>query len=196
MLASLFLTVIDALVSLFTGMLLMRFVMQWQRVTFRNPLGQFVLATTDWLVVPVRRVIPGLFGFDMASLLPAWILQALVVFLTLMVRGSLGLMDPLGLVLVVWGVGLLGVAKTVLYLVMGVVLMSAVFSWVNPHAPLAGVVYALSEHALLGLTGDHPENPTFSLPCREVFARGQRRIEVLGPMLEDEAAAPHAGFWG
>ena len=58
------------------------------------------------------------------------------------------------------------------------------------------VVYALSEHALLGLTGDHPENPTFSLPCREVFARGQRHIEVLGPMLEDEAAAPHAGFWG
>jgi len=57
------------------------------------------------------------------------------------------------------------------------------------------VVYALSEHKLLGLTGDHPENPTFALPCREVFARGQRRIEVTGPCLEDEAAAAHAGFW-
>lgn len=57
------------------------------------------------------------------------------------------------------------------------------------------VVYALSEHALLGLTGDHPENPTFALPCREVFARGQRRIEVVGPALEAEAAAAHAGFW-
>lgn len=57
------------------------------------------------------------------------------------------------------------------------------------------VVYALSEHRLLELTGDHPENPTFSLPCREVFARGQRRIEVSGPRLEEEAAAPHAGFW-
>ncbi|WP_454711137.1 nucleoside deaminase [Cupriavidus nantongensis] len=57
------------------------------------------------------------------------------------------------------------------------------------------VVYALSEHKLLGLTGDHPENPTFSLPCREVFARGQRKVEVVGPVLEDEAAAPHAGFW-
>ena len=57
------------------------------------------------------------------------------------------------------------------------------------------VVYALSEHALLGLTGAHPENPTFSLPCREVFARGQREIEVLGPMLESEAAAAHEGFW-
>ncbi|MCY1224682.1 tRNA-specific adenosine deaminase [compost metagenome] len=57
------------------------------------------------------------------------------------------------------------------------------------------VVYALSEHALLGLTGAHPENPTFSLPCREVFARGQREIAVLGPMLESEAAAAHEGFW-
>jgi len=57
------------------------------------------------------------------------------------------------------------------------------------------VVYALSEHKLLGLTGDHPENPTFALPCREVFARGQRPVEVAGPYLEDEAAVPHHGFW-
>ncbi|RQO33470.1 nucleoside deaminase [Herminiimonas sp. KBW02] len=57
------------------------------------------------------------------------------------------------------------------------------------------VVYALSEHNLLGLTGDHPENPTFSLPCREVFVRGQRQVEVVGPLLEDEAAKVHEGFW-
>ena len=63
--------------------------------------------------------------------------------------------------------------------------------WTN----IGRVVYALSEHALLGLTGDHPENPTFSLPCREVFARGQRRVEVVGPLLEQEAAAPHVDFW-
>jgi tRNA(Arg) A34 adenosine deaminase TadA len=63
--------------------------------------------------------------------------------------------------------------------------------WCN----IGRVVYALSEHALLGLTGDHPENPTFSLPCREVFARGQRKVDVAGPFLEDEAAQPHLGFW-
>lgn len=59
------------------------------------------------------------------------------------------------------------------------------------------VVYAMSEEMLLGLTGDHPENPTLSLPCREVFARGQRKVEVVGPLpeLEAEAAAPHIGFW-
>jgi tRNA(Arg) A34 adenosine deaminase TadA len=57
------------------------------------------------------------------------------------------------------------------------------------------VVYALSEERLLELTGNHPENPTLSLPCREVFARGQRAIEVAGPLLEEEAEAPHEGFW-
>jgi tRNA(Arg) A34 adenosine deaminase TadA len=57
------------------------------------------------------------------------------------------------------------------------------------------VVYALSERRLLELTGDHPENPTFSLPCREVFARGQRTIAVSGPHLEDEAAEAHRDFW-
>ena len=62
-------------------------------------------------------------------------------------------------------------------------------------AGIGHVVYGAEETALLALTGDHPENPTLSLPCREVFARGQRRVEVLGPMLEDEAAAPHHGFW-
>ena len=57
------------------------------------------------------------------------------------------------------------------------------------------VVYALSEAHLKNYTGDDPENPTLALPCREVFAHGQRPIEVLGPALEDEAGAAHQGFW-
>jgi tRNA(Arg) A34 adenosine deaminase TadA len=57
------------------------------------------------------------------------------------------------------------------------------------------VVYALSETRLLSLTGNHPENPTLSLPCREVFASGQHPVAVVGPLLEDEAAEAHEGFW-
>ncbi len=63
--------------------------------------------------------------------------------------------------------------------------------WAN----IGRVVYALSEQRLLALTGANEENPTFSLPCREVFARGQRRVEIAGPFLEDEASKPHDGFW-
>jgi tRNA(Arg) A34 adenosine deaminase TadA len=57
------------------------------------------------------------------------------------------------------------------------------------------VVYAMSEASLLALTGSDPENPTLSLPCREVFAKGQRTTEVIGPMREDEARIAHEGFW-
>ena len=60
---------------------------------------------------------------------------------------------------------------------------------------ISRVVYGLSETRLLAITGSHPENPTLSLPCREVFARGQRTLEVIGPALEDDAAAIHKGFW-
>lgn len=57
------------------------------------------------------------------------------------------------------------------------------------------VVYGLSEKCLLALTGSHAENPTFDLPCRTVFAGGQRPTEVIGPLLAEEARAVHDGFW-
>ena len=64
-------------------------------------------------------------------------------------------------------------------------------------AGIGRVVFGASEEALLALTGSHPENPTLSLPCREVFARGQRAVEVVGPVgaLVDELVEPHRGFW-
>nr|WP_228339979.1 nucleoside deaminase [Marinobacter sp. F3R08] len=62
-------------------------------------------------------------------------------------------------------------------------------------AGLGRLVYGLSEHRLKGITGNHPENPTLDLPCRLVFESGQRDVEVIGPVLEDEAAEVHETFW-
>ena len=64
-------------------------------------------------------------------------------------------------------------------------------------AGIGHVVYGAEETALLALTGDHPENPTLSLPCRDVFARGQRPVQVTGPVeaVADEMVATHRGFW-
>ena len=64
-------------------------------------------------------------------------------------------------------------------------------------AHIGRLVYGMSESRLLQLTGNHTENPTLDLPCREVFARGQKAIEVMGPLAEVEAeiAALHADFW-
>lgn len=62
-------------------------------------------------------------------------------------------------------------------------------------AGLGRVVYGLSERSLKEITGNHPENPTLDLPCRIVFEAGQRKVEVVGPLLEEEAAALHEGVW-
>jgi tRNA(Arg) A34 adenosine deaminase TadA len=62
-------------------------------------------------------------------------------------------------------------------------------------AGIGRLVYGLSEHRLRAVTGNHPENPTLDLPCREVFKSGQRTTVVEGPLLEDEAEALHQGVW-
>jgi tRNA(Arg) A34 adenosine deaminase TadA len=62
-------------------------------------------------------------------------------------------------------------------------------------AGIGRLVYGLSEHRLREYTGNHRENPTLDLPCRAVLESGQRPTEVIGPLLEDEAAALHEGVW-
>ena len=65
--------------------------------------------------------------------------------------------------------------------------------WAN----IGRVVYGMTEKRLLELTGSDEQNPTFDLPCREVFARGQKNIQVIGPIaaVEEEAAEVHKGYW-
>jgi tRNA(Arg) A34 adenosine deaminase TadA len=64
-------------------------------------------------------------------------------------------------------------------------------------AHIGGLVYGMSEARLLALTGNHSENPTLDLPCREVFDRGQKAMQVTGPVpeVEEEIAALHRDFW-
>jgi tRNA(Arg) A34 adenosine deaminase TadA len=61
------------------------------------------------------------------------------------------------------------------------------------------VVYGISESCLLSLTGSHPQNPTFNVPCRSIFAGGQKDIVVIGPIADAELEAKivevHRGYW-
>lgn len=144
MLAQILLLIISTAVGFLTLMLLARFFMQWQRVSFRNQIGQFVVTTTDWAVRPLRRVVPGVFGLDMASLLPAWLLQTLLVLVELAFGGV-----PLdggagGVLLGVLGLGLIELLRMIIYLIFAVVLVSAVLSWVSPHSPAAPVFHSLA----------------------------------------------------
>jgi tRNA(Arg) A34 adenosine deaminase TadA len=62
-------------------------------------------------------------------------------------------------------------------------------------AGVGRVVFGISEQDLKALIGPHPENLTMDLPCRSVFAAGQRPVEVIGPLLTEECRAVHIGFW-
>lgn len=144
MLTNILLLILSTAGGFLTLMLLARFYMQWQRISFRNQIGQFVVTTTDWIVRPLRRFVPGLFGLDMASLLPAWLVQVLLVLFELSLRGAAFSGNAGGVLLGLWGVGLIELMRMMVYLVFAVVLGSAVLSWVSPHAPLAPLLHSLA----------------------------------------------------
>src|SRR5215510_10377491 len=98
-------------------LLLARFHFQWLRVPFRNPLGEFVLATTSWMVMPARRVIPSLAGLDMATLLLAWLLEGLALWVKALIVG----VDPAALTLV--AVAALALLRYSLYILMFAVIV-------------------------------------------------------------------------
>jgi YggT family protein len=121
---------VDTIVTLLVGLLLARFHFQWLRVPFRNPLGEFLLATTSWIVLPARRVIPGLAGLDLATLLLAWVLQALGLWAQAAIAGAAPGLAPLAAVAAV------DLVRFSVYILVFVVLVQVAISWINPDAPL------------------------------------------------------------
>jgi YggT family protein len=130
--------------GLFTVALLLRFYMQWARAGYRNPVSQFVTALTDFMVRPARRVIPGLWGLDLATPVLAWIIQFAALLLIALVKGT-GLGAELDTTLLALAaLAALMLVKLALYLVMIVVFVQALLSWINPYSPLSPLLNALA----------------------------------------------------
>ena len=128
---------VDALAGFVVFLLLARFLMQWLRVPFRNPIGEFMIAATNWMVLPARKVVPPLAGLDLATLIAAWLLQALALYLLGAIAGG-GLGAEPGRMIALLMVGAaFDLLRYSVYILMFAVLMVVVFSWVNPHAPMA-----------------------------------------------------------
>ncbi len=116
---------LDVVIGLIGGACLLRLYMQHQRVPFGNPLGRFVFAATDWIVLPLRRVLPSIGRWDTASLVAAWLLELLQVVLLWLLAGAAGWAAMLPLAAVFGVVRLAISALTVL------VIVSALLSWVQ-----------------------------------------------------------------
>jgi len=157
MLEQIALFLIDTVVMFFVFLLLLRFHFQWLRVPFRNSVGEFVLVTTSWMVMPARRVIPGLRGLDIPTLLLAWVIQALSLWIQASIRG----LHPgvIGLAVV----ALVDLLRYSLYILVGAVIIQVVFSWINPYTPAAPVLDPLTRPFLRPLRRFVPPIGSFDL---------------------------------
>jgi YggT family protein len=148
---------VDTVVVFFVFMLLLRFHFQWLRVPFRNQFGEFVVATTNWLVRPARRVLPGIAGLDLATLIAAWILQAL----GLWILTAIAAVAPS--VLAVVAGALVDLLRYSLYILVAAVVIQAVLSWVNPYTPMAPVLDTITRPFLRPIRRFMPPVANFDL---------------------------------
>lgn len=144
MLANALIFIAQVAFGLLTLALLLRFYLQWVRAPYRNPLADFVNALTDFMVKPARRVIPGLWGLDLPTLLLAWLMQLLELLVVMQVRGfrfgaEVGL-AAIGLALL----AAIGVVKMLIYIVLVATLLQALLSWINPGSPIAPLLDAMT----------------------------------------------------
>ena len=117
---------IRTLFGLYIAVVLIRFVLQWARADFYNPISQFVVRVTAPVLRPLRQIIPGYGGMDLASLVLAWALKAVELAL---IAGLLGHGGPL-LGALAWAVPAL--LELVIDLFLFAILIRVVLSWVNP----------------------------------------------------------------
>lgn len=130
--------------SFFAALFVLRFVLQWARAPFRNPIGRFVIALTDWGVRPLRRIVPGWRGNDLASLVMAWLIETVSLVVLLLVVNA-PLVDGGNLVPLAFIGGFIEMLRTLAYVILGAAIGLVVLSWINPHAPMAPVFQAVAE---------------------------------------------------
>lgn len=138
----LFLT--QVLFDLFLIILMLRFIMQYMRVNFYHPVAQFVVKTTSFLVVPVRRVVPGFWGIDFATLLV--IIAVAILKASAFLFLSQKALTPLNYTFYT----LITLVDLIISLFFYAILIRVILSWVAPYSnnPIATLIYAITEPLL------------------------------------------------
>ena len=124
---------LETLGSLLATACLLRAYLNRLRLGTRDQIGQFVVAITDWLVRPLRRLMPARGRVDWASVVAGWLVSIVLALLFVALFGG-GRWPSLGAVLLL---SVFWLVKWSLWLLTALVLLQAVLSWVNPYAPIA-----------------------------------------------------------
>ena len=135
-----FVFLIDILFHLYTVILMLRLILQWARADFYNPVSQFIVKITNPLVKPLRRIIPGFFGIDFATLVLIFALTTVKILIVYSLSGY-NLFGGLLIITIV-----LDVVDLLLNIFLFAIIIQALLSWVNPdpHNPVVALLNSLT----------------------------------------------------
>ena len=135
---------VETFFGLFALALLLRFHIQWLRAPIRNPLSQFLAALTNWIVVPARRIIPGLWGLDLATLVLAWLTEIMLLVVIYWLLGA-GPGPAVGASALAMGLlAAIQLVKLSLWMLIIAVIIQAVLTWVSPYSPAMPLLNSLT----------------------------------------------------
>jgi len=135
---------ISTLVGLYIILVILRFLLQVIRADFYNPLSQFIVKVTNPPLMPLRRIIPGVYGLDMSSLALAYILQVLELLILSLLKGI-----GIPFALLFW-VAIGELLSLILYIYLFAIIIQAVMSWINPgnYNPVTALIHQITEPVL------------------------------------------------
>lgn len=125
---------LDVAAGLLGGACLLRLYMQYQRVPFGNPVGRFVFALTDWLVLPLRRILPAVGRVDTASLVAVYLVELAQFSILWLMTGRVTGFEMLPVL------AFFGVVRLVISALTGLVIVYAILSWVRADSPIVDVI--------------------------------------------------------
>jgi YggT family protein len=145
MFATIFMIIVSAVYWLLMPAALLRFYMQLLSLSFRNPIGQFVRALTDWIILPLRKIFKGT-GYDWASLIAAYLFEILYILMGAVAHGTIvAYATPVGLTRLLVG-AVFGMAATIVAVMLVIVLIYAILSWVGQaRNDISGLLAAMVE---------------------------------------------------
>jgi YggT family protein len=159
---------LDVAAGLLGGACLLRMYMQHQRIPFGNPVGRFVFALTNWIVLPLRKVLPGYKRWDFASLIAAYLFELAQFGIIALMLGRGGALVPV--------LALFGLVRLLISGAVGLTIVYAILSWVSADSPMVDVVDRLAAPLLrpfrrvIPLVGGFDLSPLALLVVLQVLA--------------------------
>lgn len=177
---------LHTILGLFTLAVLLRFYLQLTGAPFKNPASQAVVVLTNFVVIPLRRLIPGWGGLDFATLILAFVAQLLLQLATLWLSDFPLFVAGNQVWLALLGLAMIGLLKLSIYIFLYAVLLQAILSWVSPYTLITPVLDALTRPLLKPLRDRIPSAGGLDLSPLVIFIGAELLLILIVAPLEQQ----------